>query len=151
MDDIPEWFWHVLHATRPNLSALESWLSSQPKQTLETFALAYLDAASELADYSEGVPIEGQRWSEDSTEDLCQWVVSQGHEFWHSVLTGEKGGLAEAARAYEGNPSACADLTDWDDEVTNPEHRGYQSPDAIVYGVYRTRFAEDLCDRLLDA
>ncbi|MET9659140.1 hypothetical protein [Streptomyces sp. NPDC006510] len=147
---VPDWFWEVLDATRPRLSALEAWLESQPREILEGFALAYLDAVDSLIDFSEGVNVDGVVWSEDSTEDLCVWVVGQGRGFWHSVAAGERE-LAEAAQAYLERTSLLrGEVTQWDQEVTAPEHRGYQSPDAIVYGVYRTRFAEDLHERLSD-
>ncbi|WP_327188169.1 hypothetical protein [Streptomyces sp. NBC_01334] len=137
-----------MDATRPSLSALESWLESQPREILEGFALAYLDAADSLIDFSEGVNVDGEVWSEDSTEDLCMWVVGQGRGFWCSVVTGEWE-LAEAAQAYHGSPSPLSgEVTQWDPEVSASEHRGYQSPNALVYGVYRTRFAEDLYERL---
>ncbi|MFD7611816.1 hypothetical protein [Streptomyces sp. NPDC059828] len=147
---VPEWFWETLDATRPRLSALEAWLESRPAETLEAFALAYLDAAGSLVDFSEGVRVDGEVWSEDSTEDLCMWVVGQGRGFWHSVMTGEWE-LAEAARAYLGRSSPLGgEVTRWDQEVSDPEHRGYQSPESIVHGVYRTRFATDLHERLSD-
>ncbi|MFI8437270.1 hypothetical protein ACIGJO_26720 [Streptomyces sp. NPDC079020] len=150
LGQVPDWFWEVLDATRPRLSALEAWLTAQPGQILEGFALAYLDAAESLIDFSQGVHVDGAVWSEDSTEDLCMWVVGQGHRFWYSVVTGEWE-LAEAAQAYLGRPSPLGgEVTQWDQEVSVPEHRGYQSPDAIVYGVFRTRFAEDLSERVSD-
>ncbi|MEE1736537.1 hypothetical protein PUR49_08490 [Streptomyces sp. BE147] len=144
----PDWFWDVLDATRPRLSALEAWLQAQPRRILEEFALAYLDAAESLTDFSEGVRVDGADWSEDSTEDLCLWVVGQGHRFWYAVITGEWE-LAEAAQVYLGCPSPLSgEVIRWDQVVSDPEHRGYQSPDAIVHGVCRTRFAEDLHERL---
>ncbi|MER6499294.1 hypothetical protein ABT218_07855 [Streptomyces sp. NPDC001455] len=144
LGQVPDWFWEVLDATRPRLSALEAWLESQPREILEGFASAYLDAAESLIDFSEGVTVDGGVWSEDSTEDLCMWVVGQGRGFWDSVVTGEWE-LAEAAQAYLGRASPLSgEVTQWDQEVSAPEHRGYQSPDALVHGVYRTRFAQDL-------
>ncbi|MFI6576237.1 hypothetical protein ACIBFB_10560 [Nocardiopsis sp. NPDC050513] len=123
-------------------------MESQSRQMLEGFALAYLDAADALIDVSEGVIVDDVVWSEDDTEDLCVWVVGQGRGFWSSVVTGERE-LAEAALAFSGRGSPLSgEVTRWDHEVSAPEHRGYQSPDAIVYGVYRTRFAEDLYERL---
>ncbi|MFB7469655.1 hypothetical protein [Kitasatospora sp. NPDC056184] len=147
-DDVPDWFWDVLEATRPRLSALELWLESRPREVLEAFALAYEAAADSLADFSEGVRVEGDAWSEDDTEDLCFWVVGQGRGLWGSVLSGERS-LEEAARLYLGRAPLPPDhVVPWDAEVANPAHRGYQSPGSIVHGVYRSRFAEDLHERL---
>ncbi|MFJ9696105.1 hypothetical protein [Kitasatospora sp. NPDC101183] len=146
MDDAagaPDWFWDALEAARPRLTALEAWLVAQPRETLEEFARVFEDAAGELADYSEGVSVDGLVWSEDATEELCWWVVGQGRAFWRSVATGDVG-LGEAAQAYLGRTQAAVV---WDETVLGPEHRGYQSPGDLVYGVYRSRFGvymEDL-------
>lgn len=78
------------------------------------------------------------------------WVVGQGRGFWCSAVTGERE-LTEAAQAYLGRTSSLSgEVTQWNEEVSAPEHRGHQSPDAIIYGVYGTRFAEDLYERLSD-
>ncbi|WP_380283256.1 hypothetical protein [Kitasatospora purpeofusca] len=147
-EDVPDWFWDVLEATRPRLSTLELWLESQPREVLEAFALAYEAAADALADFSEGVRVDGEFWSEDDTEDLCGWVVGQGRGLWGSVIAGERS-LEEAAQMYLDRAALPADhVVPWDEEVANPEHRGYQSPASIAHGVYRTRFAEDLHERL---
>ncbi|KJY37052.1 hypothetical protein [Streptomyces sp. NRRL S-495] len=143
-DHVPDWFWEVLDATRPRLSALELWLESRSREELEAFASAYESAAESLADFSEGVSVDGDVWSEDSTEDLCLWVVGQGYSLWNSVIVGDLR-LEEAARMYLGRaPLLPEGVAPWDGEVSNPEHRGYQSPGAIVHGVHRTRFAEEL-------
>ncbi|MFJ4667381.1 hypothetical protein [Kitasatospora purpeofusca] len=147
-DHVSDGFWEVLESTRPRLSALESWLGSQPREVLEAFALAYESAAESLADFSEGVSVDGEVWSEDSTEDLCLWVVGQGRGLWSSVVVGDLP-LEEAGRMYLGRVPLLPDIvTPWDGEVSDPGHRGYQSPGTIVHGIYRTRFAEDLHERL---
>ncbi|MER7705058.1 hypothetical protein ABTX81_19455 [Kitasatospora sp. NPDC097605] len=150
-DQARDWFWEVLETTHPQLSALESWLGSRPREALEAFALAYESAADELADFSEGVSVDGDVWSEDSTEDLCLWVVGQGRGLWSAVVAGDLA-LEEAARLYPGRTPPLPDqAAPWDEVVSDPRHRGYQSPAAIVHGVYRSRFGEDLHERLDDA
>jgi hypothetical protein len=144
MAEVPEWFWEVLDTTRPSLLALERWLGDQPGTVLVEFARAYLEAAEALADYAQGVVVDGFVWSEDSTEDLCLWVVGQGRDLWHAVVAGELT-LAETAGAYLGRPSPLSGaVTPWDQAVAHPGHRGSQSPDALVHAVHRTRFAADL-------
>ncbi|WP_405436845.1 hypothetical protein OG373_07365 [Streptomyces avidinii] len=147
-EDVPGWFWEVLDTARPSLSALESWLESQPRGVLEGYALAYLEAAESLVDFSEGVTVDGEVWSEDSTEDLCMWVVGQGRVFWRSTVEGAWE-LPEVAQAYLGRPSALVrEVTQWDDRVRSPGHTGYGTPGTLVHGVYRTRFGQDLYARL---
>lgn len=132
-----DWFWDVIAATAPRVAALEAWLAAQPRTTVQRFAFAYEDASTELADYADGITVDGVTFSEDDMEDLCDWVVSQGRAYWETVVSGELP-LAEAALAYHD------DTTHWDTAVTDPGHRGYQSPSGIAHGVYRTRFGEDL-------
>ncbi|MFJ6048892.1 hypothetical protein [Streptomyces sp. NPDC092307] len=147
-ENVPGWFWEVLDTTRPSLSALESWLEAQPRDRLEAYAPAYLEAAESLIDFSEGVTVDGAVWSEDSTEDLCMWVVGQGRAFWRSTIEGTWT-LADAAQAYLGRPAPLVrDVTQWDGRVRRPEHTGYASPGTLVHGVYRTRFGQDLYERL---
>ncbi|MFE2109445.1 hypothetical protein ACFXAF_26790 [Kitasatospora sp. NPDC059463] len=149
-EHIPDRFWDALEAARPHLSALEAWLGSQPREVLEEFALAYECAAGALADFSEGVRVDGDAWSEDGTEDLCLWVVGQGRGLWRSVLAGDPG-LEDVAQLYLGRVAAGpGQAVRWDTEVSDPRHRGYQSPGAIAHGVYRSRFGEDLHERLAD-
>ncbi|MFF8774542.1 hypothetical protein [Kitasatospora sp. NPDC015120] len=149
-EHIPAWFWDALEAARPHLPALESWLGSRPRGVVEDFALAYESAADALADFSQGVRVDGDVWSEDSTEDLCRWVVGQGRALWCSVLAGERA-LEDAAQLYLGRVPPGPDQVDpWDGEVADPRHRGYQSPGTIAHGVYRSRFGEDLHERLAD-
>ncbi|WP_328954217.1 hypothetical protein [Kitasatospora purpeofusca] len=139
-DHVSDGFWEVLESSRPRLSALESWLGSQPWEVLEWFALAYESAAESLADFSEGVSVDGEVWSEDSTGDLCLWVVGQGLGLWSSVVVGDLP-LEEVARMYLGRAPLPPDVvTPWDGEVSDPG--------TIDHGVYRTRFAEDLHERL---
>lgn len=138
---VPDWFWDVIEAAKPRVAALEAWLAAQPEATMAQFALIYETAAAELADYWDGIEVDGDVWSEDDMEDLCDWVVSQGRDYWTSVRTGDRP-LIEAARTYR------AESGTWDPAITNPEHRGYASPQAIVHGVYWSRFGESLDDRL---
>ncbi|WP_234314198.1 MULTISPECIES: hypothetical protein [unclassified Streptomyces] len=92
--------------------------------------------------------VDGADRSEDSTEDLCMWVVGQGRAFWRSTIDGTWE-LSDAAQAYLGrsSPLMC-EVTRWDGSVRRPEHAGYASPGTLVHGVYRTRFGQDLYERL---
>lgn len=140
-DDVPGWFWDVIDLTRPSVAALETWLATQPGETIARFAFAYWTASTDLADYADGIDVDGFAWSEDDMEDLCEWVVSQGRTYWQSVMSGEHS-LRDAAAIYADRS------THWSTEVVNPEHRGYQAPGSIAHGVYWVRFGTDLDDRL---
>jgi hypothetical protein len=134
---VPDWFWDVLEATRPNLAALEAALVAAPKATVAQFGFHYDTASLDLAEYSSGIEVDGVGWSEDDMEDLCEWIVGQGRAYWQSVIDGDRTLLA-AARTYLG------DANHWSTEVNDPDHRGHQSPGGIAHGVYWSRFGEML-------
>lgn len=140
---VPDWFWDAIEATRPHVAALEAWLVAEPKATVEQFALHYDIAAPELADYSCGIEVDGMGWSEDDMEDLCRWIVGQGRAYWQSVIDGDRTLLA-AARTF------LDDANHWNSEVSDPAHRGYQSPGGIARGVYWSQFGEMMDDVIGD-
>jgi hypothetical protein len=135
--EVPDWFWDVIEAARPNLMALESWLVAAPKATVEQYGFHYDTASLALAEYASAIEVDGTVWSEDDMADLCHWIVGEGRTYWQSVVDGDRT-LLEAARTY-GDPAHH-----WNDEVANPNHRGYQSPWGIAHGVYWSRFGKAL-------
>ena len=143
MEHPPDWFWNILESTRPSLMKLESWLVTAPREHVEEFAAAYELAAKTLCDYWDGPLVDGIQYSEDDTEDLCNWIVSQGRELWHKVAGGDLdiGHVASvvARRDYNLLPVA---IKDWSTEVRDPKHRGYQAPESIAMGVYYSRFGK---------
>lgn len=140
--EAPDWFWDVIEVTRPNVAALAAWLVAAPKATVEQFGFHYDTAALDLADYSSGIEVDGTGWSEDDMADLCHWIVGQGRAYWQSVIEGDRTLLA-AARTYGD------DANHWHIKVSDPEHRGYQSPGNIAHGVYWSRFGE-LLNEVID-
>jgi len=133
--DVPDWFWDVIHATKPNVAVLEAWLMTAPKQTVEQFGYHYDTAALELADYWDGIRVGDTTFSEDDMEDLCHWIVSQGRAYWQSVIDGDRT-LVDAAETYRFQANH------WNPAVADPAHHGYQSPSGIAHGVYWSRFGE---------
>jgi hypothetical protein len=148
MDKPPDWFWKLIDSTRPDLQRLETWLLSASREEIEQFAMAYEIAAESVGEYWAGPDVDGVQFSEDDTEDLCKWVVSQGQTFWESAISGEPS-LVELARLYwRAEDGEIPELPNWTTEVANPQHEGYQSPEYIAYGVYESRFGESLSDKL---
>jgi hypothetical protein len=141
MEAPPDWFWNILDSTRPSLAALETWLVNAPKEQLEEFANVYELAAQSLCDYWDGPLVDNLQYSEDDTEDLCNWVVSQGRELWQRVRAGDIDIGCVASILSKGEFHLLPVPTEqWSTEVSNPKHRGYQDPALIAMGVYFTRF-----------
>jgi len=141
MESPPDWFWNILDSTRPSLAALEAWLVNAPKKRLEQFASAYELAAHSLRDYWDGPLVDGIQYSEDDTEDLCNWIVAQGRELWQRVRAGDIDIGRVASIVSKGHFHLLPVPTDkWTTEVHNPKHLGYQDPALIAMGVYHSRF-----------
>jgi hypothetical protein len=143
----PESFWMLLDAARPNLIALARELEQLPREQLVEFARLYGEASAEVCDYWAGPTVDGIAFSEDDTEDLCDWVVSRGEAYWRRIIA-LGGELEPAVREYWREQAGPSDLRSWTSEVDHPLYRGYQSPGAIAFAVFRIRFNEDLRDIL---
>jgi hypothetical protein len=108
MDEIPEWLWRVIEQTKPSSEKLIQWFESVEKERIVQFYVAFDYASQEISDYSAGVRIDNYVFSEDSMEDLCDWIVSQGKDLWEQS-TGETADLVAIARIYldvENDPNA---------------------------------------------
>ena len=144
MNDPPDWFWRVLDSARPSLRRLADWLESATQQEIEDYAVSFRNAAEDITNYWDGP--EG--YSEDSTEDLCTWTVSQGEVLWRKAVTREIS-LEELVRIYEqvetGQESR---YSNWIREETLNAYMGYLSPTGLPMIIYEQRFGADLYDRL---
>lgn len=141
MEQPSDWFWAMLEAASPSLAKLEAKLVEATKEELRRFGSEYRFASESLCDYWDGPVVFGIQYSEDDTEDVCNWIVSQGRELWHRIINGEIAftNVAEMLARQEFARFPIA-VTDWTMEVADPRHCGYQAPSAIAAGVYFTRF-----------
>jgi len=146
MAEIPAWFWETLDSARPNLQALASFLENTSRQTLIEFATFYREASQEACEYWNGPIVDDIPFSEDDTEDLCNWVVSQGKSVWERAIASRRS-LEPIVRLYRENDGK-ASSTSWTTHVDNAEYLGYQAPEHIAFAIFRTRFADDLTDVL---
>jgi hypothetical protein len=146
--EIPDWFWDLLESCRPNLQALASKLEALPRERLVAYAATYERAAEDLCDYWSGPMVDGARLSEDDTEDLCHWIVSQGPDVYRRALAlrGQLQPLWLRYRASERGEDA--EYPRWSVEVQNEAYRGYQSPSGIPHPIYEARFGSSLWDEL---
>ncbi len=136
----PDWFWSMLDEARPSLSTLAASLEALPRERLVSFAQNYLNAAHAVCDTWDGPTLDGTDFSEDDTEDLNNWIVSAGREYWRAAVS-MRGDLEQVIREYWAN---LAQGGTWSHDALRPEYRGFQSPASIFYVVFEFRFAADL-------
>ena len=89
MEPMPELLWTVIENSKPSLQRLADWLESASREDVERFALTYEWAAQEIAEYWQGPLVDDVQYSEDDTEDLCNWIVSQGRKLWGQAVSEE--------------------------------------------------------------
>jgi hypothetical protein len=138
--EIPGWFWTTLDDARPELSRLCTFLEAMAREHLVAFARAYRDAAEAVCDYWDGP--EG--FSEDDTEDLCNWIVGQGQVVWRRAIEAGPGALESLVRAFEAAEANPDSPGSWKTSVPRDEYRGWQSPSGIAYPIFARRFNADL-------
>ena len=148
MDQPPEWFWSVIERSKPSLKRLAEWLEAAPKEAVIRFAFLYELAAEEVADFSSGPDVDGVQYSEDDTEDLCNWVVSQGSGLWRKAITREID-LASLARLNEDSRrNESAEYQTWVVDVSDSAYDGYLAPHCLAHPIYRKRFGLSLLEEL---
>ena len=144
MEQPPDWFWSVIEQAKPSLGRLATWLEAASEEEVVQFALAYDLAAEQLADSWDGPHVDDVPYSEDDTEDLCDWVVSQGRGLWRAAMAREID-LRELARlelaSERGETSECPG---WAADVSNPAYDGSLAPRYLAHAVYRNRFGHSL-------
>lgn len=135
-------FWNLMDECKPSLKKLECALEALDKEELENYYGLYRIFCERICDYSEGPA----GLSEDGAEDLCIWVVSQGFEFWQTVIN--KGESLEKVYQLMLDSDNGRDtfLSKWDVAVINPVSRGHQNPRDIAMAVYEHRFGEDILE-----
>jgi hypothetical protein len=142
--EVPAWFWQVIDAAGHRLDALEAWLMHQPKDVVVAYGQAYVVASADLVEnyFADGVLVDDHVWSEDSTQDLCTWIVGQGRALWARVASRDLA-LSDAAQIYLGRvPGSVPWALDASGAVTT------KSPWRIETTVYWNRFDEELLDVL---
>lgn len=82
---------------RPSFVALARHLEQLPRDELVEFAKTYRDTSEEVCDYWAGPTVDATAFSEDDTEDFCDWVVSRGEAYWRQVMA-LNGALEPAVR-----------------------------------------------------
>ena len=149
MNEARQRFWNVLESAMADLAGLAGWLESASQTEIEEFQIEFEAAKEELADYSEGIRLDGITTAEDGTEDICAWIVGQGRLVWETACS-LKGDLCDYAREYERVESGRSAKGAWNDSGMGERYRGSRSPGTLAYRVYEERFDASLYDAIDD-
>lgn len=142
--EIPAWFWALLDSSRPSLQKLAVKLEALSRDQLIEYARLYEGAAEVLCEYWSGPTVDGIAFSEDDTEDLCHWIVSQGPALYAQALA-LRGHLESLVpRYWASEQGEDPEYLRWSTEVVNPAYRGYQSPSGIPHSIFSERFGSEL-------
>lgn len=97
----PRW-WTLLGDAFPDVPRLEEALRALGRDELIAFALFVQEARWSIREPWSGPVIPGiGALSEDSTEDLTDWIVLQGREYWARVVAGNDERLAGCFADYQ--------------------------------------------------
>jgi hypothetical protein len=120
-DEIPEDFWSLIHESQQNSKKLHELLLEEDGNTITRFAWNYEEASAQLKPEFDST----EAFSEDSIDELCNWIVAQGKEFYRRAWDNP-----EQLQGYRKDPES-----------------NYKS-DPGLYSeslrVYRERFGEEL-------
>lgn len=78
-------FWGVIALARQNYQQFLELIEHMDREGLAQFCQTYQEAAYELS-AEPFLPYLNQRLSEDSLEDLFQWIVAQGRDYYMKIL-----------------------------------------------------------------
>jgi hypothetical protein len=141
-EEVPAWFWDVIETNRPSIARLVAWLESATEDEIVSYQLAYELAAEAIIGYWEGPSVEGVQFSEDDTEDMCRWVVSQGRQAWEDARSGRVRLDVVALRYLTRDAGPLSE-----DAGPLPEQDGW-TPGNPAYSVFFERFHDSLDERM---
>jgi hypothetical protein len=144
--EVSQWFWMVLEQARLDLGCLAVWLESASRLEIEEFAREFRCAkARVIADYSKGIEIDGVAFSDEVTEDFCDWIVAQGRPVWQAALARRDYvfALAREYRRTRESGSKAAARQAWNPAVLGQKYAGSHTPRRLADAVYDARFGAD--------
>jgi hypothetical protein len=146
-EEIPDWFWNLIDSSKPDLKKLEKALEELEKEQLEDYYGLYKRASQEIRDPWDGPYIneEIDHLSEDSTEDLCDWIVSQGYDHWSEMDIDDESLAAvfHSMKKVEKGKKVKG-CVNWNSNTKYP----YKTPKALALSVYEEKFGEDMYDHI---
>ena len=82
-EDGSDWFWDIILKSDKNREKLKAILLTFNKEDIVKFQEQFVDASIELQD---DPYLEFMEESEDGVEDIANWVVSNGKDFYYHIL-----------------------------------------------------------------
>lgn len=118
----------LVDSARPSVAALRERLDALDADALVELLADLVDAAAEVRVKWEGPfdPSLGVCWSEDSTEDLTDWIVSQGTDVWRAARGATDEALIELARARQAEGTASGRWNDGTPPLRGLIHAAYR-------------------------
>ncbi|VAW68292.1 hypothetical protein MNBD_GAMMA09-1691 [hydrothermal vent metagenome] len=80
-DEIPEEFWKIIESLRTSKNSFSQVFDSLDETEIIRFAWNYEESALQMKMYFEST----YEFSEDSVDEFCFWIVSQGEEYYRQL------------------------------------------------------------------
>jgi hypothetical protein len=145
----------LIEQSKPDLNALEATLLKMDRTSIEKF-LVYYHIASEWACAKWSGPYINEsigHLSEDSTEDLTDWIVAQGQKAWNYAQTENANWPQLFDLSNYPNSNCCEQIIDWYTSYPNNTQTGWGSIKYTAVKIFEDRFDEsfyDIQDELSD-
>ena len=138
---IPDWFWEIIDSTRPDLLALALRLEQLSRKDLLRYSHFYQVASDAVCHAWEGPFIDDEigHLSEDSTEDLTDWIVSGGKESWLYATEPDVDLVALFLLSVQAERGEIDEPPQWTLDVTLEDRQGYQTPNGLAIPIFYER------------
>jgi hypothetical protein len=145
---IEDWFWDLIQECRPVLKNLEKRLEAMPRDQLEKYMVYYDIASEHICEPWDGPYIDESvgNLSEDGTEDLTDWIVSQGRSVWEYALSPRADFKVLFYLSVGEEPDHDLDIAEWCCDVAKESHEGWQQPKDLARIIYEERFGVEYFD-----
>lgn len=120
-DEIPEKFWSLIHDAQQDSKKIHDLLLKADRNAIKRFSWNYEEASAQLKPEFDST----ESFSEDSIDELCNWIVAQGKDFYRQVWDNPK-----EMQGYKEDPDS-----------------NYKSDPGLYSAslrVYRERFGDEL-------
>ncbi len=135
--------WNTLHSAQRSLSHLERELSKMVQSDVERFIVLYRWASWEVCYPWDGIAVTDlAHLSESSTEDFCDWIVSQGYHAWLYACAQDNHPAQLYAFRDKSTSFKGFQLGVWSLDV-DARYCGYQSPFCLAVRFLQIKFNVD--------